>query len=547
ERVIAEAEKRHAKVVLVGDPEQLQAIEAGAAFRSIAERHGAIEITQVRRQHADWQRDATRHLATGRTGEALSAYEQSGHVHAAENREAARDQLIARWDEDRQAAPGASRIILTHTNDEVQALNQAARGRLRAADQLSEEITLDVERGSRDFAAGDRVMFLKNERSLGVKNGSLGTIQSVSPLGLTVMLDDGRAIAFDVKDYNQIDHGYAATIHKAQGMTVDKVHVLATPGLDRHGAYVALSRHRNSVDLHYGSDDFADRDRLVRTLGRDRSKDMAADYPHASKYNAQGPVRSPESGLLGGKSLIEIGVPRRADIPSPPMARDEQDRVRQAPELGSRATGIAKPKPEQQRSDPLAGLKQDASSLGPSVAHDPLDRAVERYGRAARDVLAMKARAVPMLPHQAQAMTKAADDLDAVREHGSRDLYAAIRKDPALVEEAASGRTQRAIQAMLTQSELRLDVSARADRFVADWQSRARLLHKLENEGEYFKAEGVKDKLDLMAKSLHRDPQLESLLRTRKSELGIKGREGASLSHQLQEGLRLSRSRGLGL
>ena len=77
ERVIAEAQKRGAKIVAVGDPEQLQAIEAGAAFRSIAERHGSIEITEIRRQRDDWQRDATRQLATGRTGEA---------VHAAMNR-----------------------------------------------------------------------------------------------------------------------------------------------------------------------------------------------------------------------------------------------------------------------------------------------------------------------------------------------------------------------------------------------------------------------------------------------------------------------------
>ncbi len=67
ERVIAEAGKRGAKVVLVGDPEQLQAIEAGAAFRSVAERHGSVEITDIRRQREDWQRDATRYLATGRT------------------------------------------------------------------------------------------------------------------------------------------------------------------------------------------------------------------------------------------------------------------------------------------------------------------------------------------------------------------------------------------------------------------------------------------------------------------------------------------------
>src|SRR3546814_1220990 len=65
ERVLSEAERAGAKVVLVGDAEQLQAIEAGAAFRALAERHGAAEINEVRRQHEDWQRDATRALATG--------------------------------------------------------------------------------------------------------------------------------------------------------------------------------------------------------------------------------------------------------------------------------------------------------------------------------------------------------------------------------------------------------------------------------------------------------------------------------------------------
>src|SRR3546814_19646903 len=98
ERVLSEAERAGAKVVLVGDAEQLQAIEAGAAFRALAERHGAAEINEVRRQHEDWQRDATRALATGRTGEAIHAYEQHGLVHAAETPQAARAELIATWD-----------------------------------------------------------------------------------------------------------------------------------------------------------------------------------------------------------------------------------------------------------------------------------------------------------------------------------------------------------------------------------------------------------------------------------------------------------------
>ena len=49
---------------------------------------------------------------------------------------------------------------------------------------------------------------------------------------------DGRSVAFNLKDYDCIDHGYAATIHKAQGTTVDRTHVLATPGMDAHGCYV---------------------------------------------------------------------------------------------------------------------------------------------------------------------------------------------------------------------------------------------------------------------------------------------------------------------
>src|SRR3546814_20941924 len=121
-------------------------------------------------------------------------------------------------------------------------------------------------------------MFLQNERGLGVKNVTLGTVEEVSPQSISARTDDGRDISFDLKDYDRIDHGYAATIHKAQGMTVDRTHVLATPGMDAHGSYVALSRHRDGLDLHYGRDDFADQNRLLRALSRARTKDQAKDY-----------------------------------------------------------------------------------------------------------------------------------------------------------------------------------------------------------------------------------------------------------------------------
>ncbi len=286
ERVLSRAAGASAKVVLIGDPQQLQAIEAGAAFRSIYERHGGVEIGEVRRQREGWQRDATRDLATGKVGHALEAYRAHGVVHEAATREQARSDLIERWDRDRQASPDRGRIILTHTNDEVRMLNEAARERMRAAGDLGDEVRVTVERGARSFATGDRVMFLKNERGLGVKNATLGTIEKVSAQSMTMQTGDGRYARFDLKDYNRIDHGYAATIHKAQGMTVDRVHVLATPGMDAHSSYVALSRHRDGVKLHYGRNDFANQDRLARPLSRDRAKDMASDYESVD------PVRS---------------------------------------------------------------------------------------------------------------------------------------------------------------------------------------------------------------------------------------------------------------
>lgn len=404
ERVIAEAEKRGAKVVLVGDPEQLQAIEAGAAFRSVAERHGGIEITDIRRQREDWQRMATRQLATERTVEALAAYQQHDAIHVAETREAARVDLIDRWDRQRHEEPDASRIILTHTNDEVTLLNQAARSRLRAQDELGDDVTLQVEKGERHFARGDRVMFGRNERSLGVKNGSLGRIESVTATRMAVMLDNGTAVSFDLKDYAAVDHGYAATIHKAQGMTVDRAHVLATPGLDRHAAYVALSRHRDGVDLHYGRDDFTDHDRLAATLSRERGKDMASDYPAADK---------------GGE--VTVAEPR--------------DRF-----AGLRLTRVARNE----------------------VVRSPLDQAVEKVGRAVADIMRSRRQGFEPLPHQQAALDTAVSALKAVRPDGVRDIRAVLNADHGLIEEAAKGRTTQVVRAMMMEAEMRDQRAARA-------------------------------------------------------------------------------------
>ncbi len=277
--MLERAREAGAKVVLVGDAEQLQAIEAGGAFRAIADRFGAAELTEVRRHKVDWQRAATRELATGRTGAALERYAAGGAVRAAETAEAARAALVARWTALGDTAPEQSRLLLAHTRADVRALNDLARAGERAAGRVAAyERIYDTTAGDRAFSAGDRLLFLRNERALGVKNGSMGTVEAAEDGRLAVRLDGGKTVAFDPADYPDIDHAYAVTVHKSQGKTVDRAFVLATGGFDRHLAYVALSRHREGVELAYSRDEFKNGAALQAALGRRRVKDTTVDY-----------------------------------------------------------------------------------------------------------------------------------------------------------------------------------------------------------------------------------------------------------------------------
>ena len=182
-RLITRAHQAGAKLVLVGDAEQLQAIEAGAAFRAIAERVGVIAITEPRRQLVDWQRLATKELATARTDAALDRYQMAGLVQGHTTREEARAGVIAAWQTGRERHPEQSQLILAHERVDVRALNAAARAVRRAAGELGPDQVLETEAGPQAFAEGDRIYFLRNERGLGVKNGTLGTLRGLRAAG----------------------------------------------------------------------------------------------------------------------------------------------------------------------------------------------------------------------------------------------------------------------------------------------------------------------------------------------------------------------------
>ena len=324
ERFLSAADKARAKVVLVGDPEQLQAIEAGGAFRGIVEEVGMVELTQVRRQKHDWARQATQALSTGKTTAALAAYEAHGAILAADTKIQARAHLLAAWSNDVPSSPVDSRLILAYTRDDVRELNAAAREIRKTRHELRQGETIATTRGDRELAPHDRIIFLRNEKSLGVKNGSLGTIEAIDHGVLQVRLDgkDGTSVIVDTRDYHDLDHGYATTVHKSQGSTVDRTYILASRYFDRHTSYVALSRHREAATLFYGQDEFAAgigeggtldiaaaRQKFAATLSRARPKELAHDY-------LERPTEESERGLH--KSASESLSPTPSAHPPTP-------------------------------------------------------------------------------------------------------------------------------------------------------------------------------------------------------------------------------------
>ncbi|TWB45566.1 plasmid mobilization system relaxase [Rhizobium sp. ERR 922] len=302
-RFVAEAEARGAKLVLVGDHEQLQAIGAGSPFRAIAERVGAVELSEIRRQKEDWQRHASIAFATHRTSEGLAAYGDRGGVQFGTDRDETRTALVRDYLTDLEQRPSGSRIALAHRRADVRAVNADIRAALqergllasnagegaakndRDADTLGREVVYRTNDGKRAFASGDRIVLLENNRDLGAKNGMLGTVQAVEADALHIRLDgsgDGRngarVISIPVNRYQAFDHGYATTIHKSQGATIDRAFVMASASMDRHLTYVAMTRHRDSVKLYAGRDELKDMKVLSASLSRSGAKETTLDY-----------------------------------------------------------------------------------------------------------------------------------------------------------------------------------------------------------------------------------------------------------------------------
>ncbi|MGB7181677.1 MAG: hypothetical protein WBD51_07050, partial [Burkholderiaceae bacterium] len=104
-----------------------------------------------------------------------------------------------------------------------------------------------------------------------------------------------RSVSIPVGEYAACDHGYATTIHKSQGATVDRTSVLASNTMYRHLTYVAHTRHREAVSVYAGRDVFADMGDLKQGLSRSNLKETTLDYARKSREEPVDSERSQRS------------------------------------------------------------------------------------------------------------------------------------------------------------------------------------------------------------------------------------------------------------
>ena len=160
-----------------------------------------------------------------------------------------------------------------------------------------------------EFSKGDRIQFTLPSKELKVANRELGTIENVGSEGdLSIRLDSGREVRFNIREHAHLDHGYAVTSHSSQGQTADRVliHVDTDKSellVNNRFAYVSVSRAQHDAQIYTN-----DGSRLSHSLSRESSQRTAAEVERQPAGPNIEPVSSREVRPSEGKQSHSLGI-----------------------------------------------------------------------------------------------------------------------------------------------------------------------------------------------------------------------------------------------
>ena len=259
--LIRETEKVKGKVILVGNERQIPPVSRGNLFKSLQKELGFASLAENSSQKVSRQKEISQEVRNDQVKSELLQLLNAGMIYVAKNQEEAIQKTLEYWSSRyNPELPGKVRLTAYRELD-VRALNERARKEFQEKGRLSgpriETMVMDQEgksAGRREFQAGDRLYFKKDNRTLGITSEETGTLKAIDvtrdgrECTFLVTMDKGKEIRFDPRDYAQIDHGYAITTPKAPKENIEFSSDLVA-GMSLNALYHYLSRHRERQQI----------------------------------------------------------------------------------------------------------------------------------------------------------------------------------------------------------------------------------------------------------------------------------------------------------
>lgn len=301
------AQEYNVKLMFVGDDRQFKSVDSGDLFRYLIEKSAfagrqAVLSHNYRQMHVPWMSRASMQLSNMNVIDPLQAYDDHGMLLNFDHEDVLLKQIVS----DYLAIPAhESCCVLSYTREKVGILNAQIRKGLQDLGRLSLDETLLF---GQKYAVGDRFIFLKNMKQtsakeelmygkyvriegalatgMRIRNGMQGTIMRIEAIKdqvyrVSVLVKEGghdHLVTFNTQTVKKFSHGYATTLYKSQGQTVDRVLLYMTQHMDMMATYVAFTRHRYHMRAYYLNGDFENFHTLCDRLGKIRAKDLLVDY-----------------------------------------------------------------------------------------------------------------------------------------------------------------------------------------------------------------------------------------------------------------------------
>ena len=450
EKILTLAQERGALVRALGDYRQLSAVGSGGALRLVDREIGAVHLDELFRFKNPVEAAATLSLREPPlvgTDKPFEFYKDNGRIVAGDS-DAMIEDLFRKYSADVTA--GKQSIMIASTNETVTRLNDLAQAHAIEHGQVSTGAGAVVLHNSSRAHLGDTIVTRKNARRLVVNSGQ-DFVKNGDLWRVTDLHDDGRITAQHLAHGGKVtlpahyveqsvELGYASTIHRAQGSTVDTAHALVDASTDRAGAYVALTRGREHNQLYVALADGEKRDDVLDRITGAYERDLTV---HETVDQLRSEHRNIASLIAQHEDISELATQKVME----PYLMEGMSRVKEHPVRDKDSGQIIDHTPANCVEDAKAVL---ASPAWPALAHDM----GEAY-RAGVDPAALVERAYSYRPLEASDQGAEARDYAAVMQWRVEKLNVDAQKVHEMAERPLSYLSDEHLAKLVDQAEKR--------------------------------------------------------------------------------------------